>query len=352
MKVQVQAMGINLSPEEVKKMIPQEILNSIQGKGTIQAYTLAHEGKTKPKILESGNHEVLSWPKRVIEKISNVVKTGTDFFLGHGKGTNSHDGRISVGKIIASAVRNIGGKLSNIVIGHFPDNDKVKDLDVISMEADIVTDDRNEVQDVSEISGIAMASSNQESPAFPGAVRLAAIQCFSVESETLEKGEKKMTFEEVKQAIRELNIFPHQLFDEEKLKSDRVFGKLFDDLSAKTVDNERLKKINEELESKSKEAVRKATAMESKTILDRLMADGYTEKQKEFIENRFNPDKIEDLSENGLRTFIENEKEEFSKMAKIFGGDEKQPTGEAVSGETKVSRTGDPVEDQLNSYEE
>lgn len=292
----------------------------------------------------------ISWPKIIIEKISSIVKTGTKFFLNHGKETNDHDNRKPLGEVLVSTLKNIGGKLSNIVIGHFPDENSVKNLDVISMEADINTDNNNNVKDVFGITGIAMASSNNESPAFPGAVRLAAIQCFA---DTLEKGENKMeiTFTDVQKFVKDNNVFPHQLYDEDVMKSDRKFGKIYEEFNSLKVDNERITKEKEVLEESSKEAIKKTQIFEANELLKTITKEGFTDKQKEFINSRFDPSKIEDLSEQGLKIFVENGKKEFSEMAKLFSGTEQATTESEQSGGTG-DESGDPVEKILKTYED
>ena len=92
------------------------------------------------------------------------------------------------------------------------------------------------VGDINDISGIALGSSDKDSPAFPGARRLAAIQCFGDSAggepgkEIPGEGRDKMpTFGEIKQAIKDMNIYPNQLFTEEEIRADRKFGKVYDE---------------------------------------------------------------------------------------------------------------------------
>jgi len=257
----------------------------------------------------------------VIRRIAEKIKEGTKFFLGHGE-TNAQEGRESVGEILTSFVKEVGGRLSHIIIGHFPNEEKVKEMDICSMEADIYTDDENVVGDVNEISGIALASSDTENPAFPGALRLGTVQCFDESGQNSRTKEKKhMTFEEVRAAVREMNIYPHQLFDVDAIKNDRTFSKIFTENETLKVENEKLKKDSKEIEDKSKEAVRQLDITKGKEKLDSFMED-LTEKQKTFITGRFKPESLEKLDDDGIKEFVENAKKEFAETARLFGDKE------------------------------
>ncbi|MGD9159629.1 MAG: hypothetical protein PVG39_14545, partial [Desulfobacteraceae bacterium] len=94
--------------------------------------------------------------------------------MGHNK-DSSHENRKPVGELIDAFIDNVDGKLSNIILGHFPDPEVVKDADMNSVEADIYAVNSGEyemAEDVKEVTGIAVGSSKENSPAFPGALRL------------------------------------------------------------------------------------------------------------------------------------------------------------------------------------
>lgn len=279
----------------------------------------------------------------MIRRIAEKIEEGTKFFLGHSN-TNEHDGRESVGEVISSFVKEIGGRLSHIIVGHFPDENKVRNMDVCSMEADIYTDNENIVGDINNISGVALASSDTENPAFPGALRLGTVQCFDTKTKNKEK--KKMNFEEIKTAIREMNVFPWQLFTIDDFKNDRVFGKLFEDNSKLKAENEKLSKENKEVLDKSKEAIHKLDVSKSEVKLETFMED-LTDKQKTFIKKQFQPDKLEDLSDDGLKKFVEDSKKEFAETAKLFGsGIEKNLPKGGEGGEGEESDTSGTMEEK------
>jgi len=249
----------------------------------------------------------------VIRQLAEKIKAGTRFFIGH-RETNAQNNRESVGEILSSFVKEIGGRLVNVIVGHFPDRGKVEDMDVCSMEADVYTDDENIVGDVNDISGVALGNSDRESPAFPGALRLSTVQCFGKEGE-----KKTMTLEEIKTAVRTMNIHPWQLFSEEDIKKDREYGKVYTENAALKIEKEKHVKDMEGLKTKSEEAIKKTEISEASAHLDKLMKEGYTDKQKEFIKGRFAPATLDDLSEKNLGEYLEKEKKAFADTAKLFG---------------------------------
>jgi hypothetical protein len=283
----------------------------------------------------------------VIRTIAEKIKEGTKFFLGHGE-TNDHAGRESVGEIVSSFVKEIGGRLSHIIVGHFPNAEKVQDMDVCSMEADVYTDPENIVGDVNEISGIALGSSDKENPAFPGALRLGTVQCFG---ETKKNKETEiMNFEEVRKAVREMNIYPRQLFSLDDIKNDREFGKLFTDNETLKTENEKLTKEKKEIGDKSAEAIRSLDVSNANKKLETFLVD-LTDKQKSFITKRFNPENVENLTDEGLKEFVENTKKEFAETAKLFGASESEDVPGDKGGNGDKDSSGTMEEQALKELE-
>lgn len=249
----------------------------------------------------------------MIRQLAEKIQAGIKFFIGH-KETNSQKNRESVGEILSSFVKEIGGRLVNVIIGHFPNKEKVENMDVCSMEADIYTDEENIVGDINDISGIALGNSNKENPAFPGALKLNTVQCFDTK-----QGEKIMTFEEIKKAIHDMNIHPWQIFSMDDIKNDREFSKIFTENTTLKIEKDKHEKDYKKLKDESDGAIKKIAIGEASTQLDKLMKEGYTDKQREFIKKRFNPTVLEDLSKENLEKHLEKEKKEFAETAKLFG---------------------------------
>lgn len=341
MKVFIQALEESLTEDELRQHLSPEKLKSLREKGGIlQAYTLAHEGVSRPRVVGEGQQS-LKWPRAVIQRLMEKIKQGTKFFLGHGS-TNDHDGRETVGEVLASFVKEIGGRLSNIIVGHFPDGAKVQAMDVCSMEADVHVDG-DVVGDVNDVTGVALGNSNKESPAFPGALRLRMLQCFDKKVEATEPGEgaKQVTFEEVRKAIKDLNIHPWQVFSVEDMKNDRSFGKLFEDNARLSAENERLTKENSEISERSKEALRKSEVAEATKKLDTMLSEGFTDKQRTFIRKQFDPERVSDLTDEGLKSFVENGKKEYAETARLFGVAEDSSKQNGGSDKSSSSAVGD-----------
>jgi len=267
------------------------------------------------------------WPKSVIHRLAEKIKEGIKFFINHGK-DNSHDNRESVGEVLSSFTKEINGRLSNIIIGYFPDKNIVKEMDVCSMEADIELHDETLVEDVDNISAIALGNSNSSSPAFPGALRLNAIQCFEEPKPNSGEEDKTMTFNEVKDAVKNMNIRPWQLYTLDEFKEDRNLAKIFEENTNLKAENERLTGENKTIKDTSADAIRKTAIAEAKTNLNKIVKDaGLTERQRNYIDKIFDPEKLEDLSETGLNKFIEESKKDYAETAKLFGAkDEEMPT--------------------------
>jgi hypothetical protein len=73
------------------------------------------------------------------------------------------------------------------------------------------------------------------------------------------------------------------------------------------------------------------------------LPEGLTDKQKQFVEKKFNPDNLEDLSDDGLKKFSSDALNEYKDMAEIFGNeskgsDDNSGTGsDGLSGDTKAT---------------
>jgi hypothetical protein len=292
-------------------------------------------------------NQILRWTRAVIHRLASKIKEGTKFFIAHEDNTNSHENREPVGEIISSYVDTIGGKLSNVIIGHFPEQEKVKEMDVCSVEAELqVTDEDNSfVGDVTDVTGVALGNSEKEHPAFPGALRLGAVQCFENKPG---EGEKEMaeqiTFQMVVDAVKKMNIHPRQLFTLADLQDDREFGKEFEKISTLEAENERLKVENADISKKSQESVKLSQTATAENRLMEKLKEGFTDVQKTFIKKQFRPEKMEDLSDEALDTFVVDAKKDFAETAKLFGG---------VKDETpKTKESNDSSDDDLLSTEE
>lgn len=285
----------------------------------------------------------LHWTKAVVRRLASNIQAGAKFFIGHGE-TNSHDGRSEVGEVLVSFVKEIKGRLSNVVVGWFPNGEQVSDMDVCSIEANVETNG-DYVDDVNEVSAIALGASAVDSPAFPGALRLASLQCFEEEHEetkNLEKVEKMaITFTDVKDFIKERNVFAHQLYTEKDLRDDREFAALFEKNEVATKEIEELTKKLEAAEKANSEIDAKAKMAVAKDRFDALIPKDLTKKQKEFMASRFNAEQIADMDDEAIKEHIENERKVFADTAKLFGVTESEPSGNSDDNIVDEDDTGD-----------
>ena len=361
MIISIQATQLVLTREEILQAIPKETLEKIKRKNNhpfFQAYTIIQEGLSKPKSLNSSEQKPIYWIKEVVKKAADMVKKGLQFFAGHNK-DNSTVNRKELGRVVGRLEKIIKGKLNQIVIGYFPDKSKIKDFDVCSIEADVIVGSINNDIDIAkslkEIKGIALANSSVEKPAFTGAIRLASLQCFEGDSNinVLEKnkGDKKMTYEEylnapfdyLERALRDRKVFPSQVFSKEDIKKDHSFMEEFKRLDTLTKENEALKKeLNDEKEARKKDDFENKK-LNAKSRLETLLPENLTDKQRKFIGKKFNPDKLEDLSDEGLKKEIENLKNEYKDYAEVFGISTEDSVEEGSSSDKDKLTVGDNV---------
>ncbi len=449
-KRKVQAFTVRLllnirsfSQNKIIELIPKNTYNKILKKDKhpfFAMYSICHEGISTPVIIDEGPKKII-WPRKAIQSIKNIWTKGVKLFKGHNK-DSSHSGRKVIGYVIHSFQKEIEGKLHHIVITyHSPKvRNEVKDLDVCSQEAEWNFFDyaKQLIADkIEKLTGIALANSKKELPAFAQAKRLGYVQAFEQDFKSVGKTNLKndiggknymakrnatdqdvdnifsqddgsqdgfqdnslgnggfpnlpnippgwcydpnigwhkppnnnkqpsnfqqqqnyqqpnfqqqqpnfrqsnnqqnsrivkepITYEDLKKAKVDMKLFPSQLFTEEDLRKDREFVKLFNDLQIAQEENDKKDRRIEEL-MREKELV---------TAKDRIA--GYMQDEKlpddivNFIQGEFEEDKdeIEDLSDQGLKSFVEKKTALFQKTAKIVNPefDIKQKTGDDKKG--------------------
>jgi len=348
MLLEIQATSTKISPEEVLASLPESVREKVRGKNAA-VYCIGEEGVSRPRVVGSGN-AVLRWPRAVIRRLAEAAGSGVKLFERHNK-DNSHEGRKPLGEIVGSFTRTVGDKLQAIAVALMPEDRP--DLDVCSIEADV--DAQGDiVGDVSKVTGLALSSSRVDSPAFAGAQRLATLQCFEPGSAPDEntkpgkpgEGEPSMpTFQEVKDFIRERNVFPNQLFSIDDLRNDRVFAPILAEGDTAKKKAETLTTEIEDLKKKSAEAIRANENAGAKGRFEKLIPEGATEKQKAFYLKRFDPSRLEKVDDDSLKAYLDAEAKEYAEHAKLFGVDDAAQVTPGV----KTTDTGgeDPVDAAL-----
>lgn len=346
---QIQAFG----DEDLSALIDGSALAAAKLRapnGIAKAFTVAHEGVTTPRLLsETGPVTVvLKWGVRAVEAVRNAVRTGIQCFAGNHSSDNSHEGRKPVAEIIGKGLRVVNGKLHAIAVAWFQDpNDSA--YDVISLESPRArwTEDGN-VEDIDPVTGFAVGRSGQQTPAFPEARMLAAIQCFLPEEKSGEQKQqekKTMTIEEVKRAIVDNGWSPTTLFD-----SNSILGSI--EISDGTIKidggDARVTKILEKKVSglvvvpaqeyaKAKEALEFKAKVEpevqnfrktkfvsevSEKIKAKAKDAGWSESQVQYL---LRSDKLDSISPSDnvdevLRTYTEQTLASYKNDAEFFGG--------------------------------
>lgn len=325
------------SQSEILSMIDADTLASIKQSNPhpfFQAYSICHDGVSNPTIIGEVPKPI-TWTRKAVQSLKNVISKGVKFFNRHNK-DNSTNNRESLGEVVASKQMEMDGELHHVVVGYFPDKSKVSEMDICSHEGDwnlLETIGGYVADSIEKLTGIALSSSSIERPAFKGALRLGMVQAFeNNDSETIEKTESKMpeklTFEEVKQAVREMNIFPRQIFSLEDIKNDRDFGKVITDFETKLKEKDDLLVTKEtELKAKADEVnslTQKTMLSTASDRLNNLFGElKLTDKQKTYVKNNF--EKVaesldsEKLNDDGLKGFVESQLDVYKANAEFFG---------------------------------
>lgn len=306
-----------LSEDKILEMIPADILTNIKKKDShpyFRAYVLAHEGESSPRVIGEGGVKI-SWTRKAIQSMKSFIKRGIKFFKGHNE-DNSTKNRASLGEVVASKEIEIDGKLSNVVVGYFPEQNKeiVKKNNVISMEAywSLIKKSGKVIADkMLKLTGIAMGNSNIERPAFKGSKLIGAVQAFENNDKENKRSMENITFADVKRAVHDMNIFPHQLYEPEKLKNDNMvkdllkekdseITKLKEELETRTKESEKIQKQFQELETNQL----KFTAEKRYKKLIEESGKELTDKEKSFVEKMSG--KISDYTDDGIKSHFES----------------------------------------------
>ena len=341
MIIKIQATAAILTVDEIKNAIPAETIAEIKKTDKnplFQAYSLVQEGTSNPRSVGETDSQSIAWPRRAIESAKNVLKKGLQFFGGH-NADNSTNGRKALAEFVGRLAKDVGGRLHEIVIGYFPDKENAKKYDVCSVEADIDTTEIPGSMTIAEkferITGIALGNSAHDTPAFAGAKKLLSVQCFeggkpskkTIQGTENPSGGNPMTFEELRAQAKAMNVHPSQLYSLEEIKADRTFSAVFDERDLLKTENEGLKKTGETSTKKLADQEKQILRNDAKTRLDSFIPENATEGQKAFIAKKVKSkfDKLEDLTDDGLKGFVNENIEDYNE----FGAkDEKSPKGD------------------------
>jgi hypothetical protein len=381
--ITVQAYN-QFSENELIQSIPENKRQSIIArKPLLKAYLISQEGLSEPMVLNNTNQvvskqkSIMKWTRDSINKFFDKLKPGLKFFDGHNKDNSTKD-RKYLGEIVGKTQKLINNKLSNIIVGMF---DKNYNLDTVSFEGVleyINNGIEKVVNDVIDISGIALASSNEVKPGFDSAMELASVQFNeTIIKEETNKEETKIKMSEVKKfdindlseneiqrildnasrsqlvkTIQYRKFTPRDLFDKKDLLPNLKVEKGKFVSEDESLDEGLVNKLNEKIESHYKKIITdhetKLNEFETKlkdysmkeriplfkqsfsSMIDKKQVD---EKAKAFMQKKL--DKIV----NG-KEIPDNDSEMFKLVDSVFQelSDEYKEVSDILIGESKDSK--------------
>jgi len=317
--------------------LPKEILEKIKETDEhpfLQMYSLCHEGDATVYLM-SESPQTVAGPKRAIQSIQNIVTKGVKLFKGH-NADNSAEGRKVVGEIVYSFNEEIEGKLHHIMITyHAPQvREEAAKLNSCSQEADwhiLSNAGKSIAESIEKLTGVSMNVYNRKKPAFAKAVKLAMVQADDA-GETTTVKEKNMTYDEIrneliklssstgerlnliKGLIHDFGVFPRHIFTENDLREDHEFKTVFEKMETYEAENKKLKEAIEAKDGEIKKNERAILISDAKTRLTNIIKEQtLPDNQAKFIGEQFNED-LEDITDDGLKQFIEGQKEIFKKV--------------------------------------
>jgi len=335
LKAQIQA----LSESELDGIVDPAIMSRIKGtdpKPDIRVYSIGHEGESNMNLPGIGK-KTITWIQAAVQWLSDKVKIGTAVFNRHNPESNSHEGRQQIGEVVGKTTKKIGDRLSALAAIHIFPNFKSRPLDVASIEAEIEYDHDDKQAwptQIFDVSGIALSNSGIDSPGFPGATFLGAVQAF-VQAFGEDIGEKKMNQSDVLAAVKELKLTPVQVFGIDNLMEDpAVVKKVKEAKSTLTSAADRfkgevdvLREKNTGLENDKAEAVKQLqktkTQSKSVSVLETILASPEVkvdDRAKKYIQLQHKTFSSEAEDEAGLQAdvikFIESKNSEYNEIAK------------------------------------
>lgn len=336
---------------DIISMIPNDVLEEIKKKDEhpfFQLYSICHEGISKPKLLGKTSRPI-SWTRQAIQSIKNIVTKGIKLFKGHTNNDNSTEGRREIGEIVHSFDKEIDGKLHHLAITYHPENvrEEVKDYDICSQEAEwnLIESAGNLIAEkIEELTSVVLGKSQDKAPAFNGARKLAMVQAFS---DTIIKEKPKetktMTYDEIrdellkfsrstgerinliKGMINDFGIHPRHIFTIEQLREDHDFGLHFKEKDTLAKETDKLKKEIETLKGDNKKLERNVLIKDAKIRLNNIAKEmQLPETHIKFVEDQFTEEQ-EDLTDDGLKQFVESQKGIIKKVMSYSGLTENIP---------------------------
>jgi hypothetical protein len=323
---------------------PSQIDSAKKNHSLVKVYTVAHEGESRPTVLGSSNSYVINWIKDSVKKVYDKINLGIQCIKGHTKDNNLGNEKI-LGKVVGKTIKTIDNILHSIVAVEFIDKND-SNYDVISMESDVDIDTTNNiVTNIYDVFRFALGNSKETQPAIPMARQITSMQFFEHEIETKPKNGgnpvEQITFNQVRDAVRALNIFPSQLYSmedifgkaEKKENGQVIFyggdhkviseiNKHIPDVSIYNSKVEELNKQVEGLKAIEKEYAQIRKEKETKNLLsniDGIFAERNLEKPKvDFLKKRLDKFIVDEPNVEKLNEFINDQLEIYKEVYQVL----------------------------------
>lgn len=341
------AAPFHLSEREIKEYVSPAAKDSITGK-TVKAFAIAHDGAAEGRMA-GVKGKMVHYLRSAVEKLYEKLPVGLKAYAGHTQvdplTNKSETSRQPVGQVVGKTLRDVGGRLFNVVLVAFDDAAK-NAFDVASMEAIVRYANSPSgpvIDDVDEITGIALGSSQSgDKPGFPAATLLGAFQAFK--ENTMPK-----TKEEIMADIAEADLSVQDIFSKDEVLATKWVKEHVH--SERQTPHEHAKRLEKKLgevnaeKDEMKATIDKLTrdnlGLKASPLLDKLMeSQELTGKKADFLRSRFTtnfsmPEDADSESSvnTALKNYIKTQSAEFDSLAKLFGGDNGDSTG-GKSGET------------------
>lgn len=340
--VVLEAHHFKMSPIGVASLIPEDVMASIKSDTkdkVIKVYSIGHEGVASGSVEGLGN-KVIRYARKVIAALSSKICVGTAVFFRHDT-DGSSGGREKIGTVVGKGTKLMNGVLHALAAVRLADKWAEENLNVASIEARIAyeMDKLGSMLigiDVENVTGLALSSSEIDTPGFPESTLLGAIRAFTPRG-TSHAGEKPMTKEQLIAAINEGKFTPSDLFGKDILSSDRVVVEIvraekqteyehakrvetrLEDERKKSLENE--KKYSEEIRKLRVESKAHGMSTEIETIVKDRKIDN--PKLVEFIKRSIGEIRIENPDDDVhvksmINKHIDAKSAEFRELEKIF----------------------------------
>ena len=326
---------------ELEELVDAATLRNLKAREEhpeIRLYSIGHEGEANLTLPGIGV-TTFAWIQAAIKQIADKLKTGIPVFDRHTSDTNSHEGRVQIGEVVGKALKKIGDRLNTLAAIYVYPQFKSRPLDFASIEAEIEFDHDGVhawPRNIKDVSGIALGNSSIDSPGFPGATLLGAVQAY-VQAFGDDFGGNKMNQSDVKAAVAELKLSPSDLFSIEDVVADKKVRTNLQEAATRVgkerdTARERIAELENTVAETDKKLKQHDVLSKSATIFDTVLADPERklgDKAKAFIKRNiktFSTDaEDEAILKADVGKFVDAQVVEYGEQAKLFGVEVETP---------------------------